>query len=109
LLPGESRCVSGHENGTLVLWDLAGGDRLRSWVGHSGVVTALQALPGGLLVSTALDGATRVWSLDTQRLTAGFDGEGGILTCGWGGDPPLIAAAEGTGRVHLLRLHIPIG
>ena len=92
----------------MTLWDLASGDRVRSWAGHSGAVTTLQALSGQLLVSTALDAATRVWALDTGRLVAGFDGEGAILACGWGGDPPNIAAAEGTGRVHLLRLDTPI-
>jgi WD40 repeat protein len=104
MLPGDTHCVSGHENGTLALWNLAGGHRVRSWEGHAAAVTTLQALPGELLVSTALDGATRVWAFSTTRLVAGFDGEGSILACGWGGDPPAIAAAEGTGRVHLLRL-----
>jgi WD40 repeat protein len=104
LLPDDTHCVSGHEGGELIHWDLTTGGKVRSLPGHSGEVTSVEALPGGKLVSTGQDGIIHVWALDTGCLEASFEGDGAILACAFGGDPPTIVAAEATGSVHLLHL-----
>ena len=68
----DGRALSGSEDGTLRLWDLASGES-RVLAGHTGGVTALAVLPDGRALSGSDDGTLRLWDLASgeSRVLAG--------------------------------------
>ncbi len=53
------------------LWDLATGQELVTFAGHTGAVSGLAFSPdGNRLASSSLDGTTRVYTLDVDELAA---------------------------------------
>ena len=60
---GERALASGGDDSTIRLSDPASGSLLRVLEGHGDLVSALNVLPDGRLVSTSGDGTGRVWDL----------------------------------------------
>ncbi len=59
-----TRAYAAGSDGVIVGWDLAGGERVGTWSGHRGAVTALALSPdGSMLVSASLDSTLLVWEL----------------------------------------------
>ncbi len=58
--------LSGGDDGSVRLWDVASGRLLHELAGHRGGVTALVVLPNGNLVSAGQDGTVLTW--DTAEL-----------------------------------------
>ena len=71
--------VSGGEDETICLWDVATRNELRSLRGHVGKVSSVCISPDGhLIASGSLDGSIRLWDADTGRerfKIAGFSKE----------------------------------
>ncbi len=67
--PDERRAISGSDDGTLKVWDLATGREERTLVGHSREVLAVATLgpDGRRAISGSDDGTLKVWDLATGR------------------------------------------
>lgn len=53
---------------TIGVWDTQSGQRLRSLLGHTSEISAMDInFSGTLLISAALDRSCRVWDLDSGR------------------------------------------
>jgi WD40 repeat protein len=72
-LPG-GRVVSGSDDRSLRVWDLATGETARTLEGHSGGVHAVAALADGYVVSASHDCRLRVWSLATGETVRTLEG-----------------------------------
>ncbi len=60
--PDNTTLINGDGNGRLQLWDIATGDELTTFDGHTGQVETLQFSPdGNTLVSAAQDGTILLW------------------------------------------------
>jgi WD40 repeat protein len=59
----DGRVVSGSDDRTIRVWDLARGAAPQVLEGHTGSVTALAVLPDGRVVSGSIDCTVRVWDL----------------------------------------------
>jgi WD40 repeat protein/formylglycine-generating enzyme required for sulfatase activity len=63
--------ATGHEDGTISLWDVAEGKKKQTLTGHSAPVESLRFTPDGrTLVSSSHDGTLRVWDPAWQRARA---------------------------------------
>jgi WD40 repeat protein len=60
---GSLALASGGDDTTIRLWDLATQSLLRVLDGHGDIISGIDALPDGRLVSTSGDGTGRVWDL----------------------------------------------
>ena len=69
-LAGGNRALSGSDDKTLRLWDLASGETLRILEGHTSVITAVAALADGdRALSGSSDNTLRLWDLATETLS----------------------------------------
>ena len=60
--------ATGHSDGSIGIWDLAEGKKLRSLTGHSAQVQSLKFAPDGkTLVSSGNDGTIRLWNPENVR------------------------------------------
>ncbi len=66
--------VFGDSEGLLALWDTAGDELKRAFIGHQSLVSAVSRSSNGkLLVSGSTDRTIRLWSLTDYRPTGTFD------------------------------------
>ncbi len=66
--------VFGDDEGLLALWDTAGDELKRAFIGHQSFVSGISTSSNGkLLVSASTDRTIRLWSLDDYRPTGIFD------------------------------------
>ena len=63
LADGSFVLASGGDDTTIRLWDVATQSQLRVLEGHGDIISGIDALPDGRLVSTSGDGTGRVWDL----------------------------------------------
>ena len=81
------------------------GRLLRTLTGHSYLVTAVAVTPNGKqVISGSYDSTLKVWNLETGEVIATFTGDSPISCCAVAPDGVTIAAGDGSGRVHFLRL-----
>lgn len=66
--PGGRYVVSGSDDGTVKVWELATGDEVRSLLGHTEKVKSVAVTPDGrYVVSAGFDDVVKVWDLATGR------------------------------------------
>ena len=95
--------VSGADDRTLRLWDVASGQTLRTFEGHTGGVRCCAVDPQGKwVVSGADDGTLRLWDVATGQTVCTLEGHtGGVRCCAVGPQGKWIVsgAFDGTVRV----------
>lgn len=65
--------ATGGQDGTIVLWDLKTGDRIRAWHAHGGRVRSLAFGPEGKhLISAGQDGLALLWNIETHGCEMDF-------------------------------------
>jgi WD40 repeat protein len=94
--------VSGSNDTTLRLWDLASRTS-RSLEGHTHWVSAVAfALDGRSVVSVSQDGTCRLWDVASAREVARFEGDGPLGRLAVTSDGRMLAAGDSLGSVHVL-------
>ncbi|MGD8397920.1 MAG: DUF885 family protein, partial [Anaerolineae bacterium] len=88
------------------LWDVASGDELRTFLGHTDNVHNLLFSPGGdLLASTSRDGTVQVWSVEHGQALHVFDLDGEpTYGLAFSPDGALLASSGRKGTVALWRM-----
>jgi hypothetical protein len=80
--PDGRRALSGGDDMTLRLWDVASGKELCRFEGHRDAVTAVAFSPDGrLAASGSRDRSVRLWEVESGRQRARFDGHTGKVRC----------------------------
>jgi WD40 repeat protein/mono/diheme cytochrome c family protein len=80
--PDGKRALSGGDDGTLRLWDVAGGKELRRFEGHREAVSVVAfSADGRLAASGGRDRTVRVWDVDGGREKARLEGHLGKVLC----------------------------
>jgi WD40 repeat protein len=74
---GDGRVVSGSDDGTVKVWDLASGQELRTLSGHGGWVMAVAVTGDGRVVSGSSDGTLKMWDLERGEELRTLSGHGG--------------------------------
>jgi WD40 repeat protein/mono/diheme cytochrome c family protein len=78
----DSRALSGGDDATLRLWDVASGKELRRFEGHREAVTAVAFSPGGRMVASGgRDRTVRVWDVESGKERARLVGHTGPVRC----------------------------
>jgi WD40 repeat protein len=99
--------VSGGDDGTVRVWDLAGTAAPRVLTGHHGPVTAVAVSDDGrTAVSGGDDGTVRVWDLADGRESARWIADADVVTVAF--NTAIIVAGDTAGQVHALQLNVPI-
>lgn len=107
ITPDGKQAVSGSDDTTLKLWDLATGSELATLRGHSSSVLAVAITPSGKqALSASLDETLKLWDLLTGRIVATFGGEVGFKSCAMKPDGVTVVAGDTSGGVHFLRLEM---
>ena len=78
IAPDGRYALSGSDDRTLKLWDLATGQPRLTLSGHAGPVYAVAILPDGRQAwSGSTDGTLRLWDLETGEVCVDLAGHGG--------------------------------
>jgi len=102
--PDSRTAVSGSDDRTVRVWDLATGGA-RTLKGHGAAVNAVAVtLDGHSAVSGSDDRTVRVWDLATSLTRATFHADAEVTSCAVSADGQTLAAGDRSGQVHFLRL-----
>jgi len=105
IAPSGKFAVSGSDDNTLKVWDLASGNVLKTLTGHTNWVKAVAIAPSGkFAVSASGDNTLKVWDLASGKEITTFAGDSRLLCCAIAPDGVTIVAGELSGKVHFLRL-----
>ena len=97
--------VSGSNDKTLRVWDLANGRTKITLQGHSNWITAVTVTSDDRhVISSSWDSTVRVWELKDGKGIVTFTIDGVVTACRVTQDNRTILAGDGFGRVHFLRL-----
>jgi WD40 repeat protein len=104
VLADGSRALSGSDDSTLRLWDLATGATLRTLEGHISGVSAVAVLAdGSRALSGSYDTTLRLWDLAAGKCLSEFTADAGI-TCVAFARGDLVAAGSADGKMHILEI-----
>lgn len=83
--------------GSLTVWDLAGGQRVASWRAHAAYGTCLAAVAADRAASAGADGAVRVWEIPSGRQVTELKGDQVVTALAFGvrGEGALVAREDG--------------
>lgn len=71
--------ASASRDGTVILWEMNEGKQLKTWAAHGGGVEAVSFTPDGKVVTCGMDGLTRVWDINGNKL-ADLPSQGDVAT-----------------------------
>jgi WD domain, G-beta repeat/NACHT domain/Pentapeptide repeats (8 copies) len=113
--------ASGHEGGSLRLWEVASGLEIQRLQGHQGSVRSVAFSPDGrLLASGAIDKPVRLWDVAVGREQAQLSGhQDQVWSVAFSPDSRLLASGAGdntvrlwdvaTGACYTILVHLPEG
>lgn len=90
-----NRCASGSMDNTVKLWDIATGDCLQTFTGHTSLVGLLGMSPNNI-VSAAADHSLRVWDANTQELKHILSSHAAAITCFQHDETKVVSGSDGT-------------
>jgi WD40 repeat protein len=91
----DGRIVSGSDDHTVRVWDLATGKLVRILTGHTGAVYSVVVTEDGRIVSGSSDDSVRVWDLATGRLVRTLtDHTEGVDSLAVTGDGRIVGSAD---------------
>ena len=100
-----TRAVTSSEDGTIIVWDIAGGAVLHEWVAHQGSpVKALALSPDSIRLVSSDRHALAVWDMGDGSPIKVAELEGHtheVNACTWSPDGALIASASRHGTVRI--------
>jgi len=104
-----TRAISGSDDRTVRVWDLAAGREQATLTGHTDTVKAVAVTADGTrAISGSDDGTVRVWDLAAGREVARWTGDYAVIACTALSGPPFkIAVGQQRGRPYLLELRGP--
>ncbi len=73
-LPGRRFATAGGTSNLVAVWDAGSGKHLHQLRGHTGDVSCVAALPGGLLASGSADKTVRIWNVTAGALVETLEG-----------------------------------
>ncbi len=94
--------LSGSEDATLLLWEVATRAVVKRFVGHQGYVSACEFLPSGAIVSGGWGGEVWVWDVDSGERVRKLEGLGSaddVLSLGVRADGRELMAGSSYGKV----------
>ena len=75
-----SRCITGSNDRTAVVWDAVSGAQLRVFAGHAHAIWGVAFAPGGKQIATASQDATvALWSVDSDAKLFALSGHAGTV------------------------------
>ena len=98
---GDGRAVTGSDDGTAMVWDLASGQQLHALTGHRDSIRAVAVTGDGRAVTGSTDGTAMVWDLASGRQLHALTGHRGwILAVAVTGDGRAVTGStDGTAMV----------
>ncbi|MEU9023908.1 protein kinase [Actinomadura sp. NPDC048394] len=94
--------LTGGEDGTVQVWDLARGERRHALAGHEGPVHSLALVGDGpLALSGGRDGTVRVWDVESGAALHVLDGHRGEVTVAVSADGRVAASGGEDGAVRV--------
>jgi WD40 repeat protein len=103
--PDGTLLISAHDQGSLLLWDVASGKQIRTFKGHEGIVQSLAFSPDGKwLLSGGIDRTVRLWDVETAEECGHFgDATDSVKCVAFAPDGRSLAASIGDyeGAVYL--------
>jgi WD40 repeat protein len=104
VLADGSRALSGSDDRTLRLWDLATGKMLRTFEGHRNWIAAVAMLADDTrALSGSWDNTLRLWDLETGNCLAGFTADAAIDCLAVARNNVTLAGSL-DGEVHILEI-----
>ena len=95
--------VTGHEDGTALIWDIGASKQLARMVGHHGAITSLAISHDGQLASTgSVDNAVRIWEVrDGQEWRLLLGHIGAVTSIDFSPDDRVLVSGSRDGTVRL--------
>lgn len=90
-----NRCASGSMDNTVKLWDIATGECLQTFTGHTSLVGLLGMSPNNI-VSAAADASLRVWDANTHELKHVLSSHPAAITCFQHDETKVVSGSDGT-------------
>jgi WD40 repeat protein/nucleoside phosphorylase len=101
--PSGDLLVSGHDDGSVRLWDAVSGQAIRTISGHFGAVRSVAFSPDGLTVASGSDDTkVRVWEVASGRALRAFEGhKKHVLSVAFNPDGQTLASGSADNTVQL--------
>jgi WD40 repeat protein len=103
--PDGSKLVSGSDDNTIKVWDLASEKQPLTLNGHSSSVEAVAiSSDSSKVVSASSYKTVKVWDLNTGKEMITFIGDSDFNCCAISPDNQTIVAGDSSGMLHFLRI-----
>jgi WD40 repeat protein len=99
-----SHCLVGTADGRMLWVDVRSEYIAATIAAHSGAINDIVVASDGLAITCSNDQTVKCWDTGKWKEIARFQGESAIATCAYSSRQSVIAAGEGSGRFHVLRL-----
>ncbi|KAM4615545.1 apoptotic protease-activating factor 1 isoform 1-T2 [Polymixia lowei] len=101
--PTDARLLSWSFDGTVKVWDIESGEKLKDIEGHQGAILACHVSPDGrLFATTSADRTAKVWSCESWQCTGVLNGhQDCVRSCRFSWDSRRLATGDDNGEIRL--------